>query len=58
MHSQVNWPDWVKDKPSCKQTILVKNPVCSIYAEGNSIKQVENLLHNRLDEIELFVKSI
>ena len=40
------------------QTISVKNPICSIFAEGDSETQVENILYKRLEEIELFVKSI
>ncbi len=54
----LKWPAWVQDRPLGKQRILIKNPVCTIYAEGDSEKQVENRLINRFREIELFIKSI
>ena len=54
----LKWPSWVKDRPYDKQMILIKNPVCTIHAEGVSEQQVENKLINRLKEIELFIKSI
>ena len=54
----LNWPVWVKDRPYGKQKICVKNPICTIYAEGISEEEVENTLKNRFKEIELFVKSI
>ena len=58
IYEELNWPEWVKDRPSSRQTISVKNPICSIFAEGDSETQVENILYKRLEEIELFVKSI
>ena len=54
----LKWPSWVKDRPYDKQMILIKNPVCTIHAEGGSEQEVENKLINRLKEIELFIKSI
>ena len=58
IYEELNWPEWVKDSPSSRPTISVKNPICSIFAEGDSETQVENILYKRLEEIELFVKSI
>jgi len=57
INEELNWPEWVKDRPLRKQTIAAKNPICSIFAEGDSETQVENILYKRLEEIELFVKS-
>jgi len=54
----LDWPAWVRDRPYGKQKILIKNPICTIYAEGNSEEQVEKTLKNRFKEIELFIKSI
>ena len=58
IYEEINWPKWVKDRPSSGQTISAKDPICSIFAEGDSETQVENILYKRLEEIELFVKSI
>ena len=66
-HSLPSFPDWVSDIPAPKKSknnlemkyeILAENPVCTIYAEGVSIKEVKNLLNQRLNEIELSIKSI
>ena len=58
IYEEINWPKWVKDRPSSGQKISAKDPICSIFAEGHSETQVENILYKRLEEIELFVKSI
>ena len=37
--------------------ISAGNPVCSVYAEANTLDEVKNLLFHRLQEIELSIKS-
>ena len=61
-----NFPNWVKDIPRMKlknndlqiqDMISAGNPVCSVYAEANTLDEVKNLLFHRLQEIELSIKS-
>ena len=48
----VEWPEWIKDKPQLHTQIHETNPVCTVYAEENSLDKVRCLLFNRLTLLE------
>ena len=54
----INWPLWVKDRPSSGRVIPVKFPVCSVHGRENSIDKLKAVLFNRLDQIESFIVSM
>jgi uncharacterized protein len=49
---KINWPSWVKDRPSSGAIIPLKFPVCTVHAQENSMERVKSLLFNRLAQIE------
>ncbi len=55
---KINWPIWVKDRPSPGTTIPEQFPVCTIHAEENSIDKLKALLFNRLKQIESTVAAM
>jgi len=52
INDKINWPLWVKDRPSFGTKIPLKFPVCTVHAQENSIDKVKSLLFNRLNKIE------
>jgi uncharacterized protein len=52
INDKINWPLWVKDRPSFGTKIPLKFPVCTVHAQENSIDKVKSLLFNRLKKIE------
>ncbi|MCZ6805233.1 MAG: ATP-grasp domain-containing protein [Proteobacteria bacterium] len=54
----IDWPLWVKDRPSSGRVIPVKFPVCSVHGRENSIDKLKAVLFNRLDQIESFIVSM
>ena len=52
---KVKWPGWVKDRPTYNNNIEAMFPVCTVYAEENSIDKVKTILFNRLHKIESII---
>ena len=55
--NRINWPKYVKDRPSSGNEIPAKFPVCTVHAQDNSIDKVKALLFNRLDQIESIIAT-
>ncbi len=55
--NRINWPKYVKDRPSYGNEIRAEFPVCTVHAEENSIDKVKALLFNRLDKVESIVAT-
>jgi uncharacterized protein len=49
----IDWPLWVKDRPSPGSVIPVKFPICTVHAEECSIDKLKDVLSNRLKQIKL-----
>jgi uncharacterized protein len=45
------WPHWVKDRPSAGTRIAQGQPLCSLFAQGNSAEAVEISLLKQREEI-------
>ncbi|MEW8330725.1 MAG: ATP-grasp domain-containing protein [Candidatus Thiodiazotropha sp.] len=45
------WQPWVKDRPLAGSRVVEGQPLCSLYAEGSSVEEVEIVLRQRQDEI-------
>jgi uncharacterized protein len=56
--NKINWPGYVKDRPSAGSEIPARFPVCTVHAEENSIDKVKTLLFNRLDQIESIIATM
>lgn len=55
---KINWPLWVKDRPSSESVIALKFPVCTVHAEENSMDKLKSVLSNRLEEIESIIVAM
>ncbi|MES9991320.1 MAG: ATP-grasp domain-containing protein [Candidatus Thiodiazotropha sp.] len=51
MPSEVVWQPWVKDRPLPGSRILQGQPLCSLYAKGKSVEEVETNLQQYQDQI-------
>ena len=58
VREDINWPGWVKDRPSKGTEINAGQPVCSIYANADSAKEIENLLICRRQTLEKTLHSL
>jgi len=56
--NKIDWPSWVKDRPSFEAVIPVKFPVCTVHAEENSIEKVKTVLVKYLDYIESIITTM
>lgn len=54
----IDWPDYVKDRPSLGTNIPARFPVCTVYAQENTIDKVKELLFNRLKQLETTIMSM
>jgi predicted ATP-grasp superfamily ATP-dependent carboligase len=45
------WPNWVKDRPSSEARIAEGQPLCSLFAQGESVEAVELALQQYQQEI-------
>jgi predicted ATP-grasp superfamily ATP-dependent carboligase len=54
----ITWPQWVKDRPRSGSIITQGQPICSLYAEGSSIVEVEAALHRRREKIAQMLESV
>lgn len=48
---QLNPPDWVEDRPG-HGTIAAGQPLCSLYAEGRSSREVQQILQDKKTQLE------
>ncbi|OQK17600.1 hypothetical protein AU255_06955 [Methyloprofundus sedimenti] len=48
----IDWPEWSFDRPKCKTSIQVDEPVCSIMAQGSTVEQTFTLLKSKQIHIE------
>lgn len=48
---EMPWPRWIKDRPGSGARVRQGAPVCSLYAKGATVTEVETLLRQRRDEI-------
>ena len=55
--ANVNWPAWAKDRPQSGTSIEQGQPVCTVYAAGESAVAVRAKLHERSREIKNFIKN-
>jgi len=55
INNQIDWPLWVKDRPSADSVIPLKFPVCTVHAEENSMDKLKSVLFNRLKEIKSII---
>ncbi|MEJ2393932.1 MAG: ATP-grasp domain-containing protein [Candidatus Thiodiazotropha sp.] len=54
----ITWPEWVKDQPSAGSRIAQGQPLCSLFAHGSSVDEVEAVLHHYQEEIlQMFCMS-
>lgn len=49
--SQLNFPDWLEDRP-CGGNITAGQPICSVYAEGQSDREVQQALLDKKTRLE------
>jgi uncharacterized protein len=47
----VTWPAWVKDRPSAGARIAEGQPLCSLFAHGDSVIEVEAVLQHYQEKI-------
>lgn len=50
--ADLEWPEWVVDRPNPGAFINKGKPICSIIAAGKDVEQVENLLRHRQNLVE------
>jgi len=55
IYDKINWPLWVKDRPSSGTIIPLRFPVCTVHAQENSIDKLKSVLSNRLKQIKSIV---
>lgn len=55
--ANIVWPNWVKDIPVAGSAIVEKLPVCTVYAENDSIREVKTVLQERLNYIETMIMA-
>jgi predicted ATP-grasp superfamily ATP-dependent carboligase len=56
---QMTWPQWIKDRPVSGARVLQGEPLCSLYAKGATVAEVEAALRQRRDELlQMFVLPI
>jgi predicted ATP-grasp superfamily ATP-dependent carboligase len=48
---QMTWPQWIKDRPVSGARVLQGEPLCSLYAKGATVAEVEAALRQRRDEL-------
>ncbi|MBT3026789.1 MAG: ATP-grasp domain-containing protein [Candidatus Thiodiazotropha sp. (ex Ctena orbiculata)] len=51
MPGEPKWKPWVKDRPLVGSRVVEGQPLCSLYAKGDSVEEVESVLRQRQDEI-------
>jgi len=49
--SQLSFPDWLEDRPS-GGSIAAGQPICSLYAEGDSVREVQLALRDKKTRLE------
>ena len=52
INAGMNWPEWVSDCPVAGSTLSKQSPVCSVFAEADEPDMVEQILEERLRQIE------
>lgn len=51
-NAQLDFPDWVEDRPNGHAAIAAGQPVCSLYAEGHSDSEVRQALQHKKTQLE------
>jgi predicted ATP-grasp superfamily ATP-dependent carboligase len=49
--TEMAWPQWAKDRPGGGSIVTLGQPICSLYAKGVSVAEVEAALHRQRDEL-------
>ena len=44
----IQWPGWTTDRPCVDQIIKAHEPVCTIYADGEHVRETKKLLRERM----------
>ena len=52
---KVIWPAWTSDRPNINDHIANGEPLCSVFAEGDHLATVQNLLQARAQHVEALI---
>ena len=55
---EIQWPEWTADLPHRDQIIAAGDPVCTIYADGKSMKETKELLLERITFMSKMLKNV
>ncbi len=58
INDKINWPLWVKERPSSGNVVPARFPVCTVHAEEISLDKVKTMLFNRLQQIESMIVAM